>query len=154
MLLGQDSHLLMHFFWRELIQFMSKYPGQSNVQVEWPWHISNHSVDRTANIRWNFYGEKINLIHVQISRTVHCPSQVAKACAMLLGQDRHSGWCIFLPRINLIHVQISRTVQRPSQVAKANAMLLDRKGISIHPNVLEALILCLFGGILRIGFVL
>ena len=30
-----------------------------------------------------------NLIHVQISRTVQRPSQVAKACAMLLGKDSH-----------------------------------------------------------------
>ena len=42
-----------------------------------------------------FFLEGINSIHVQISRTVHCPSEVAKACAMLLGQDRHSGSCIF-----------------------------------------------------------
>ena len=73
-----------------------------------------------------FFLARINLIHVQTSRTVQCPSQVNKANAMLFGQDSHLQMHFFLEGINLIHVQISRTVHCPSQVAKAHAMLLGQ----------------------------
>ena len=58
--------------------------------------MSNPSGQGKGHVAWTgqplvdaFFLEGINLFHVQISRKVHCPIQVAKANAMFLGQDSH-----------------------------------------------------------------